>query len=80
MAATAFDMNCDIPVGLPVYTADRRRLGVVTGGDPYGLVVEDGLLFRRSYAVSLRDVARAEPGALHLALRMDQVMEPDTPS
>jgi hypothetical protein len=80
MAATAADMSWDIPIGMPVYTADARRLGVVTAADPYGLVVEDGLLVRRSYAVSLRDVVRAEPGALHLALRMDQVLEPHTVS
>jgi hypothetical protein len=77
MAATALELSRDIPIGIPVYTADRRRLGVVTGADPYGVLVEDGLITRRSYAVSVRDVARYEDGALHLALPMDEVLEPE---
>jgi hypothetical protein len=72
MTATAGD----IPIGMPVYTADERRLGVLAEVDPYGLVVEDGFLFRRSYAVSLRDVERYEDGTLHLLLRMDEALEP----
>ena len=76
MAATTLNRNRQILIGIPVFTADRRRLGVVTEADPYGLVVEDGFLFRRSFALSLRDVECAEDGALHLSLRMKDILEP----
>jgi len=76
MATTTLDLGWDILIGMPVFTSDNRRLGVVAEADPYGLIVEEGLLFRHSYAVSLRDVDRCEDGAVHLALRMDEVREP----
>jgi hypothetical protein len=43
---------------MPVFTADDRRCRVVTEADLYWLVAEDGLIFRRSCAVGLRDVER----------------------
>jgi hypothetical protein len=76
MAATTLDKSGDIPTGMPVYTADARRLGVVTAADPYGLVVEEGSVSRHSYALSRRDVARVEDGALHLVLPLAEMREP----
>lgn len=79
MVATTPDGNWDIPIGSVVYTADARKLGKVTGGDAYGLLVEDGLLFPRAYHVKLSDVERYEDGTLLLNRMMEELeqREPD---
>lgn len=75
MVTTTRDGNWDIPIGAPVYTADGRRLGVVTQGDAYGLLVEDGFFVRHAYRLRLSDVERYEDGNLLLKLTIDQVEE-----
>lgn len=73
MVATNLNGSWDIPIGIPVYTADGRRLGVVTEADAYGLLVEDGLLVHHTYTLQLSDVARYEDGTLILKLPMEQI-------
>lgn len=76
MVARTPDSSWDIPIGVPVFTADGRRLGKVTEADIYGLVIEDGIFFfRRVYRAKLSDVERYEDGALALKLTMDQVVQ-----
>ena len=74
MDAATIDMQWDIPIGARVFTRDGRRLGEVTAADAYGLVVEDGFFFRRSYTIALADVEQYEDGALYLSLTMEQAM------
>ena len=71
MVATTQDDSWDIPIGATVYTADGRKLGKVTEGDDYGLLVEDGLLFPCAYHVELPDVDRYEENILLLKLSFD---------
>ncbi len=73
MVTTIGDLNWDIPIGIPVYTADGRRLGVVTEADGYELLVEDGFLVRHTYPLQLSDVARYEDGTLILKLPREQI-------
>ena len=74
MVARTPDSSWDIPIGIPVFTADGQRLGKVTEADINGLIIEDGFLFfRRVYRAKLSDVERYEDGALSLKLTMDQV-------
>ncbi len=77
MGATTLDAGWDIPIGIHVFTIDGRKLGVVTEADAYELVVEDGFLLRRTYAVRLADVDRYEDGALILSLTMDEIARRD---
>lgn len=55
MGATTFDGEPGIPIGVPVFTADGERIGYVLGGDAYQLIVGDGFLFGRNFAVDLAD-------------------------
>ncbi len=64
--ASMGDDSWDIAIGAPVFTADGRRLGVVTDADIDGLLVEDGFFVRHMYTVPLADVERYEDGALVL--------------
>lgn len=74
MVARTSDSSWDIPIGVPVFTADGQRLGKVTEADINGLIIEDGFFFfRRVYRAKLSDVERYEDGALSLKLAMDQV-------
>ena len=75
MVARTQDDSWDIPIGSVVYTADGRKLGKVTGGDIYGLRVEDGFVFPRAYHVRLSDVERYEDGTLLLNRMMEDLEE-----
>jgi hypothetical protein len=75
VVATTLEGGRDVPIGVPVFTADERRLGYVVGVRPWQLVVGDGFLFRRRYAVELCDVERYEDGVLRLKHTMAQVDE-----
>lgn len=75
MVATTLDGNGDIPVGIPVVTADGQRLGYVVDGDAYQIEVGDGFLFMSVYTVVLSEVDRYEGGRLILKLTMEQVEE-----
>ena len=75
MAATTHDGNWDFPIGAPVFTADGQRIGVVTEGDAYGLLVEDGFFVHHAYTLQLSDVERYEERSLLLKLTMAQIEE-----
>jgi hypothetical protein len=69
------DESWGVPIGVPVITADGRRLGTLTQADAYELLVEDGLLVHRTYALNLIDVARYQDGAQHLKLTAAEAIE-----
>jgi hypothetical protein len=73
MDATALDGPWDLPIGVPVVTADGNKLGTVTAADAYELQVEDGLLFRHTHILPLAAVAGYEDGVLVLNLTSEQV-------
>mgnify|MGYP001478809708 CR=1 FL=1 len=64
----------DIPIGLVVYTADRRRLGAVTETDADLLLVEDRALFGCSYGVDTAAIERREGDALYLGVTMAEIL------
>jgi len=69
------DASWDIPIGVPVVSADGERLGTVTQADIHELLVEDGLFFPKVYALNLFDVDRYQDGALILKLTADETIE-----
>lgn len=76
MGDTAFrSSNWDISIGIPVFTADYHRLGVVTEADAYELLIKDGFFVRHVYAINLFDVQRCENGRLVLKLSAAEVVE-----
>lgn len=75
MVAIRMGDSWGIPIGVPVTTADGRRLGTVTQADAYELLVEDGVIVRHTYALNLIDVDRYEDGELRLKLTAAEAIE-----
>ncbi len=67
--------NWEIPIGIPVFTADEHRLGVVTQADAYELLVEEGFFVHHTYAINLFDVERYEQNRLVLKLTAAEAVE-----
>ena len=75
MVATTFHPPATIPIGAPVYDRRGTRLGRVCGADSRALLIERGLLLRRTCAVSLEDVDRVEDGRVVLAVSKDEAID-----
>jgi hypothetical protein len=75
MVATMLSPSWDIPLGIPVHTADGERLGFLTDATAYELTVEDGVIFRQTFTVRPSDVDRFDHGVLILSLTEEQVIQ-----
>ncbi len=75
MVTTTLDGDWDIPIGIPVFTADGERIGYVLGGDAYQLFIGDGFLFKRNYAIDFGDLERSLDD--HLVLKLTKAQFED---
>jgi hypothetical protein len=71
-AFTAME-HSSVPVGTPVHDVNGERIGTLSGGDPYTLVVSHGLIFQTDYEVPHSDVDRYDDGKLFLKVTRDQI-------
>lgn len=63
----------DIPLGVEVFTADYKRLGVVMAVDAAGILVEDTYFARDLFRLEYADIERYEDRRLYLNMLTGEV-------
>ena len=75
MVATTVHPPATIPVGMPVYDRRGARVGRVCGADGWDLLIERGLILRRTCAVSMEDIDRVEEDRVVLGVSKDEAID-----